>query len=155
MKNFQVVNIIKVALGSTLLELHINIRNQGEKKALVLSINDDGESISVVEKIGWTNLADLHNETYSYTTINDKSNTNDELSKLLNSTIIDLQYGIGNELGTKLTVVYYVQIQTNICKFLFFNNGDDGQYTFDKIEDFLANDIYGFKWTHAVPKFTP
>ena len=45
---------------------------------------------------------------------------------------------------TKVPVLYYFRMNTVDYEFMFFNNGDEGYFCFDDIEDILQNDSYGY-----------
>ena len=147
MKGFKIVDIIKVVLDNILIELHFNVENLRERLSFKLSISDDGETIIFVQKRGWVRVNEIRYEAYSTISVDRK---NDELAKLIDNEIKEIQYGIGETLDTHKAVVYYVKIATDKTEFLFFNNGDEGAYSFDKIDEILANDIYGYQWTQEL-----
>ena len=148
MKGFKIINILKVVFDNNLLELYFNIENSNKKLSFKINISDDGETILFVKNERWTELNDINYEIYSVVKIDrDK----DELAKLLGNEIINIQYGVGKTLDTSKNVIYYIKISTNENEFLYFNNGDEGAYSFDKIEEILANDIYGFEWSEKLP----
>ena len=64
------------------------------------------------------------------------------LSKLIGDKITNIELGIGETLYTEEQVIYYIMLQTNDSKCLFFNNGDECAYSLDKINEILANDIW-------------
>ena len=74
------------------------------------------------------------------------------LSKLIGDKITNIELGIGETLYTEEQVIYYIMLQTNDSKCLFFNNGDECAYSLDKINEILANDIYGYKW-EEIPSY--
>ncbi len=148
MKGFKIIDIIKVVFGNILLELHFNIERFEEKFSFALSVSDNGEAILFSQKMEWTLPNDIKYETYKVIPVDKK---NDELTKLINNEIKDIQFGIGKTLDTFKSVIYYAKIITDKNNFLFFNNGDEGSYSFDKIDEILANDIYGYEWTEKLP----
>jgi hypothetical protein len=91
-------------------------------------------------------INDINYEAYSVFKVN-----KDELSNLLGNEISDIQFGVGKTPDTKKEVIYYIRIDTNENEFLFFNNGDNGAYSFDKTEAILENDIYGYEWFPKPP----
>jgi hypothetical protein len=145
-KGAKIIDIIKVALENILLELYFNIENLNEKLSFKLSISDDGETILFSFKNNWIAINDINYEAYTVVKVN-----KDELSNLLGNEISDIQFGVGKTLDTNKEVIYYIRINTNENEFLFFNNGDNGAYSFDKIEAILENDIYGYEWFSKPP----
>lgn len=146
-KGAKINDIIKVVLQNILLELHFNIEYLNEKLSFKLSISDDGETISFKLSEKWIALNDFNYEIYSAV----KVNSDDELLNLLFNEIVNIKFGVGNTLDTQREVLYYVKVITDKNSFLFFNNGDEGAYSFDKIEAILENDIYGFEWLSRPP----
>jgi hypothetical protein len=139
----KIINIIKVMLENILLELYFNIEYANEKFSLKMSISDDGESILFSKSEKGIHPNAINYQAYEITEVN---NSKDELSKLIGTQIMSIQLGIGKTLNTNEEVVYYARITTNENEFLFFNNGDEGAYSFDKIDAILQNDIYGYQW---------
>lgn len=143
-----IVDIIKVVLENILLELYFNVEYLNERLSFKLSISDDGETIFFSENGKWITLNDISYEAYSVVKV---STDKDELSKLLGNEILNIQFGVGKTLDTNKEVIYYIKINTNKNGFLFFNNGDEGAYSLDKIEAILENDIYGYEWSLKPP----
>lgn len=139
----KIIDIIFVELDSILLELHFNVEHFNERFSFKLNIGDDGETILFSENEKWTTLNDINYEAYSVMRVGGGM---DDLSKLLGSEILSVKFGIGKTLDTDKEVIYYIKLNTTKNEFLFFNNGDEGAYSFDKIETILDNDIYGFRW---------
>lgn len=152
MKGYKIIKIIKVFLEDIILELHFNVKNANKAYSFTLSISDDGETILYDKKESWVALNDINYEDYSVVEINRDSH---ELSKLLENEITNVQYGIGKTLDAKKEVIYYIKINTDKNEFLFFNNGDEGCYSFDDVEEILANDIYGYKWKNNLLTSNP
>lgn len=148
MQGFKIVGIIKVLLENILLELYFNIQSANEKISLKLCISNDGETILFYKNEKWIEKSDINYESYSVIQVNSDS---DELYKLIGSEIESILYGVGKTLDTNKNVIYYIKIKTNNNNFLFFNNGDNGDFTFDEIENILENDIYGYEWTERLP----
>lgn len=148
LKQAKIVDLITVTLDDILLELYFNIEQYNERFSFKLSISDDGETILFGENKKWVELSDINYEAYSIAKVD---NYIDELSKLLYKEISFIQFGIGKKLDTKKDVIYYILINTNKNRFLFFNNGDEGAYSFDNIESILENDIYGYEWVSKPP----
>jgi hypothetical protein len=143
-----IVDIIKVVLDNILLELHFNVEHLTDKFSFKLNISDDGETILFSKNEKWTISNDLGYEAFSVIKVHiDK----DELSKLLGTEILNIQFGIGKPLDIDKEVIYYIKIDTNKNEFLFFNNGDEGAYSFDKVKLILDNDIYGYEWSFIPP----
>lgn len=147
-KGAKIIDIIKVVLENILLELYFNIEYLNEKLSFRLSISDDGETILFSKNEEWIKLSDIRYEAYSALKV---SFDKDEVSKLLGAEILNIQFGVGKTIDTSKEVIYYIKINTNKNEFLFFNNGDEGAYSFDKIGAILENDIYGYEWTLALP----
>ena len=147
-KDAKIIDIIKVVLENILLELYFNIEYLNEKLSFKLSISDDGETILFSLNEKWIALEDINYEAYSAVKVNKGK---DELSNLLGNEILNIQFGIGKTLDTHKEVIYYIKINTNKNEFLFFNNGDEGAYSFDKIGAILDNDIYGYEWSFYPP----
>lgn len=147
-KGAKIIDLIKVVLGNILLELHFNVEYFNERLSFKLSISDDGETILFSENEKWIVLNDISYEAYLAVKVNSEK---DELSKLLGNEILNIQFGVGKTLDTSKEVIYYIKINTNKNNFLFFNNGDEGAYSFDKIDAILENDIYGYEWSFKPP----
>jgi hypothetical protein len=152
MKGFKIIDIIKVVLGDILIELHFKIQNVKEKISFSICISDDGESILFSQKNDWIKLNDLKYETFSTISI-DKTSSSDEFVQLINNEINNVQYGIGKTLDTNARVIYYLKITTDKNEFLFFNNGDQGAYSFERIDEILKHDIYNYEWVEELPYF--
>lgn len=148
MQEGKIIDVIKVVLGNILLELYFNIECENKKFSFKMSISDDGETVLFSRNSRWIALNDINYDAYSVIQVN---NDNDELAKLLENKILNVQFGVGKTLETDKNAIYYVKINTNKNEFLFFNNGDEGAYSFDKIKDILTNDTYGFKWSENLP----
>lgn len=144
---FEVYEIIKITYENILLELHFNIISASKKLSFSLGISDDGETIIYNNKTRWITLSDLDYEVYSVSVIN-QDELHCDLTRILNKKIKDIKYGIGKLFNSNDIALYYFMISTDEEKFLFFNNGDQGAYSFDKIEEILANDIYDYQWTN-------
>jgi len=144
MKGYKIVSIIKVSLGDTLLELYFNIEKSNQKFYFQLSILDDGETISFLKNTGCIDSEDIKYEAFDIKYV---SGEDDELEKLFGNEIFNIHFGIGKTLFEYQNVIYYFKMTTNKNNFLFFNNGDEGAFSFDQIEEILANDIYGFEWS--------
>ncbi len=54
-------------------------------------------------------------------------------------------------MNTDEHVIYYFRMRTEENDFLFFNNGDEGAFSFENIEEILAHDIYGYQWVDKLP----
>lgn len=147
MLRFRIRQIIKVVFENDLLELHFNITNVRQKLFLSLCISDDGETITFDKGQGWIKSDDIIYEIYSPITV-DKY---DILFRLIGNKIRDVKYGIGKILNTDEHVIYYFRMRTEENDFLFFNNGDEGAFSFENIEEILAHDIYGYQWVDKLP----
>ena len=147
-KGAKIIDIISVVLESILLELYFNIEYLNKKLSFRLSISDDGETILFNKNERWIRLNDIRYEAYSVLKV---STDKDELSKLLGTEILNIQFGVGKALDTGKKVIYYIKINTSKNEFLFFNNGDEGAYSYDKVGAILENDIYGYEWTCEPP----
>jgi hypothetical protein len=146
-KGSTISEIFKLHLSTTLLELHFNLLAP-KKVSISLSIGDDGETIKFSCRARWINLKEIEYELYS-TVVIDKDV--DEVGRLIGNEIIDIKFGVGKTLDTGSRVLYYVKILTDQNNFLFFNNGDQAAYSFDQINEILANDIYGYEWSSDYP----
>ncbi len=146
-KYAKIIDITKVVLDNILLELYFNIERLNKRLSFKLNISDDGETILFSENEKWVALNDVNYEAYSTVKVD---NDKDELSKLLGAEILNIQFGVGKTLDTSKEVIYYIKINSTKNEFLFFNNGDEGAYSFDKIGVILENDIYGYEW-HSKP----
>jgi hypothetical protein len=147
---FIIKEIIEISLDNILIKLYFNIKTAEDKLLLEISISDDGETIIVNQKPSWAIEREIIYDSFSVKNI---INIDDELKKLIDTNIVDIQYGIGNTLETNRCVIYYLKIVTDKNKFLFFNNGDQGAYSFDKIDDILLDDIYNIKWSTNHPDY--
>lgn len=144
----RIAELYGVFLEDILLEMILNIDNGNNKSSYRLGISDDGETILCDKRSKWFEAGEMEYEAYS--TI--KINTNDSnLGRLLDNEVLNIRFGIGKTPDTGLSVIYYIKIDTNCNTFLFFNNGDEGAYSFDEIEKILAHDIYGFEWSDKLP----
>jgi hypothetical protein len=142
--NGHIIDILKVMLGNILIELYINIEYMDQKCFLHLSITEDAETISAIINYNkWITINEINYTDYQVINID----SNDALFNLIYNKIVKIQFGIGETLINQEKVVYYLKIKTNKLDFLFFNNGDYGAYSFDNIDNILANDIYGFSWS--------
>ncbi len=139
----QICEIIIVKLDDILLELLFNLEHLNGKLSFKLSISDDGESIVFYVQEKWDTLADFSYESYQVHMVKDNG---DDLSRLLGLRILSVKFGVGTLLDSESKLLYYAKIVADKSSFLFFNNGDAGAYSFDKIEEILENDIYGYKW---------
>lgn len=145
---FIIKEIIEISLGDILIKLCLNIKTKKSKLLFEIAINDDAETIEVNQKNNWQIEKELLCDDFSVKRI---AKTNNELGRLIDDNILGIQYGIGKTLYTNTSVIYYLIIITDRNKFLFFNNGDEGAYSFDRIDDILSNDIYNIKWTNVNP----
>lgn len=149
MQEYKIVEIIEIRLNSILLELHfhiVNTKNPSEECSIKLSISDDGETIffSLTKKSIYEDS--VNNEIYTKIVISENS-ADKQLFKLVGQKIEKASLGIGNTLDTNEEVIYYFKLNGEKNQFLFFNNGDDGMYSFDEgINKILFNDIYGYQW---------
>lgn len=157
MKTFKIIEIIQVLLEGEetptqhfkeeILELHFNLQNAEGQSSLCLSISDDGETILVDQNHLWKPATTIQNWPW----LTEKVPPTHELAGLCGDTIEKIQYGIGKTLDTHHEVIYYFKISTDQREFLFFNNGDQGGFSFDRIEEILQEDIYGFEWRDGPP----
>lgn len=145
----KIEDIIIVALDKILLELFFNIEYQNARSSFHLGINDDGETVFFNYSNTWVTLNSINYNAYTLTRV--VETTNDELANLLRNKISNIQFGIGQNLDDGSDVIYYIKIDTDKNVFLFFNNGDQGKYSFNQIEKILANDIYTFQWRKNLP----
>ena len=136
-------SIIEVTLENILLELHFNLNSNDGEKSFSLCITDDGESITYTDKKGRIKPSDFNYEIFFINHIPPNHN----LAKLLDNKILDVKFGVGYEFNTNKKILYYFKLTTDKNDFLFFNNGDEGAYSFDKMEAILFHDIYGFEWS--------
>ena len=97
----------------------------------------------------WKDKNNIKYEAYTIQRIG----SNSSLSKLIGDKITNIEFGIGKTLYTEEQVIYYIMLQTNDSKCLFFNNGDECAYSLDKISEILADDIYNYKWKDTPPYF--
>ncbi|MCL9806900.1 hypothetical protein NAT51_15295 [Flavobacterium amniphilum] len=144
----KIISIIKIALENILLELYFNVECLNEKFSFKLGIGDDGETVLFSLNTRLIALEEIVYEAYLTTEI---EKDKDELSCLLGNEILNIQFGVGETLDTHKKVIYYIKIDTGENEFLFFNNGNDGAYSFDKIEAILEDDIYGYEWLSKPP----
>lgn len=152
MEKLEIVEILKVvlALEYILCELHFNLRSLEANTSFSLIISNDGDTILFEKREGWITPNDLHYEDpYQVTSITG-SMEDEELAKLVGNKIENMKFGIGETFDTKQPVLYYFLMTTDKHRFLFFNNGDDGGYSFDKIDDILAGDIFGYRWSDVL-----
>ena len=134
----KILSIVKVVFEDILLELHFNIEHFSEEISFEISISNDGETVMFAKKKRWVKLNQINYEIYSATEVN---RDDSELAKLLENKILSIRFGIGKT----------IKINTDKNDFLFFNNGDRGAYSFEKIETILENDIYGYAWFDEPP----
>ncbi len=155
MKDYLIREIIQVHLEGILLELYLNVDRHNQKSCLKLSISDDGETISFTSYSKWFFPTDINDEIYTVEKLYEKSMDGTykaqdgvELKRLLSNSISTIFYGVetGNE-----SIIYYIKILTDRNQFMFFNNGDQGWYSFDSIDEILEYNIYDFQWTKNPP----
>lgn len=142
----RIVQIIKVMLDEILLELYLNIKKDKNLYYLKFSICNDGEKISFNLHDGWYKSELYGEKSFSAIVI-----SNEKLSVLLENEILDVKYGIGEELFNKKKALYYVKVKTDKNEFLLFNNGDQGWCSLNCSDEILANDIYDFQWFDTAP----
>ncbi len=147
-KGSRIINIIRVSLDKTLLGLYFNIKKFNEELSIKLNIGDDGETIVFGTMQNWVSLKNFKFKSYSTVIV---QNDDAELSKLIDTEILNVQFGVGKLLKTNQKVIYYFKMTTSKNEFLFFNNGDQGLYSFDRINIILDNDIYGYEWQSKPP----
>ncbi|MGM9508119.1 hypothetical protein ACS5NO_10335 [Larkinella sp. GY13] len=147
MIGFRIIEIFKVSLGNTLMALYFNLEKNNQKFHFDIEISDDGETILYNQRNEWINSKYIEHNLYSMKSIKENR---DKLSALLNTEIKHIFLGVGNTLKTK-KVIYYFKIITTINEFLFFNNGDEGAYSFDNINEILSKDIYEYEWIDKTP----
>jgi len=144
MQNFEIIEIIKIEIDDILLELHFNLINEEKKHSFKIGISEDAETIVLDQSVEWENFSKRNYDAFkvSYAVA---ANDNNDLSRLIHQTIKEINLGMGKTLNNE-SVMYYFKLTTDKSDFLFFNNGDEGAYTFDKIDDILVNDTYGYNW---------
>ena len=108
-----------------------------------------GETLLFSIENYWKDKNNIKYEAYTIQRIG----SNSSLSKLIGDKITNIEFGIGKTLYTEEQVIYYIMLQTNDSKCLFFNNGDECVYSLDKISEILADDIYNYKWEDTPPYF--
>lgn len=140
-------SIIKVVFEDDLLELYFNVERNKNEESFKLSIADGGETILFEQEKTFKSLKDITYEIYTSGYISKE----EELGRLIGNSIKLARFGIGQTLDANDEVLYYFMIATNKNEFLFFNNGDKGAYTFDKLDLILDNDIYGYEWSKFPP----
>ncbi|MCK6543622.1 hypothetical protein L6Q79_13175 [bacterium] len=144
-KQAKIREIIKVVLQDILLELHFNVSYLDEKLTFKLSIGDDGEIVAFNIEEKWLFLNDIKYDSFLVSYVTDRDA---DLFRLLQDNILNIKFGLEKTLDTNSCVIYYVKINTDRNEFLFFNNGDEGAYSFNSnIKDILNNDIYGYEWS--------
>ena len=143
-KNYKICNIIEVTLEGILLELHLNLKHLDSEKSISILASDVGETLLFSIGNYWK---DKNNIKYTIQRIGGNSS----LLKLIGNKITNIEFGIGKTLYAEEQVIYYIMLQTNDSKCLFFNNGDECAYSLDKINKILANDIYGYKSEEIPP----
>lgn len=139
----KIIEIIKIELNDVLLEIRFKVQIDKEFGFFSCGINHDGESIFFLEG------EKVNEQTYTdsiYTKTLISIDSDDKLTTFLNSTIKKVSFGVGNSLEIIERKLYYLKISTDRNEFIFFNNGDNGYYSFDNIERILLNDIYGYEW---------
>ena len=146
-KNYKICSIIEVTLEGILLELHLNLKHLDSKKSISISASEEGETLLFSIGNYWKDKNNIKYKAYTIQRIG----SNSSLSKLIGDKITNIEFGIGKTLYTEEQVIYYIMLQTNDSKCLFFNNGDECAYSLDKINKILANDIYGYKWEEIPP----
>lgn len=151
MNKQKIMEIIKVTLEDMLLELHFNLLRLEYKTSLTIKISQDAETIIITQNKDWVNLDDIRYEIFSICLISEVNNTHDELVKLIGNIVEEIKYGVDKTPYMGLNVIYYFMIITNKNQFLFFNNGDEGAYSFDNIDKILEADIYGYEWVEKPP----
>ncbi|UZD37501.1 hypothetical protein OL230_05715 [Capnocytophaga ochracea] len=147
-KDYKICNIIEVTLGGILLELHLNLKHLDSEKSISILASDVGETLLFSIGNYWKDKNNIKYEAYTIQRIG----SNSSLSKLIGDKITNIEFGIGKTLYTEEQVIYYIMLQTNDSKCLFFNNGDECAYSLDKINKILADDIYGYKW-EEIPSY--
>jgi hypothetical protein len=148
-KNYKICNVIEVTLEGILLELHLNFKHLDSKKSISISASEEGETLLFSIANYWKDKNNIKYEAYTIQRIG----SNSSLSKLIGDKITNIEFGIGKTLYTEEQVIYYIMLQTNDSKCLFFNNGDECAYSLDKISEILADDIYNYKWKDTPPYF--
>ena len=148
-KNYKICNVIEVTLEGILLELHLNFKHLDSKKSISISASEEGETLLFSIGNYWKDKNNIKYEAYTIQRID----SNSSLSKLIGDKITNIEFGIGKTLYTEEQVIYYIMLQTNDSKCLFFNNGDECAYSLDKISEILADDIYNYKWKDTPPYF--
>ena len=146
-KNYKICNVIEVTLEGILLELHLNLKYLDSKKSISISASEEGEILLFSIANYWKDKNNIKYEAYTIQRIDSDSS----LSKLIGDKITNIEFGIGKTLYTEEQVIYYIMLQTNDSKCLFFNNGDECAYSLDKISEILADDIYNYKWKDTPP----
>ena len=143
-KDYKICNIVEVTLEGILLELHLNLKHLDSEKSISILASDVGETLLFSIGNYWK---DKNNIKYTIQRIGGNSS----LLKLIGNKITNIEFGIGKTLYAEEQVIYYIMLQTNDSKCLFFNNGDECAYSLDKINKILANDIYGYKSEEIPP----
>ena len=143
--------------ASNPLRLYFNLENiNGNKSAFAIGITDDGESIFFKHYSGPLSKKDIANEIdYGDVIAVERSN---DIYRLVGQVIVEVSFGNGiaevmndNQAFIKRPVLYYFKLSFTKGTFLFFNDGDEGYYSFDKIEEILAKDIYTYSWEPCPP----
>lgn len=112
-----------------------------------LSINNDGESFSIKVLKQENFISNIGKpDTYEFVRIN--SNSDHELVRILGEVLTRVDIGFEESKMGDMESVYYALFHFGSAKCLFFNNGDDGYFTLDKIKDILSNDIYKPIWLY-------
>ena len=146
-KDYKICNIVEVTLEGILLELHLNIKHLDNEKSISISASDVGETLLFSIGNYWKDKNNIKYETYTIQRIGGNSS----LLKLIGNKITNIEFGIGKTLYAEEQVIYYIMLQRNDSKCLFFNNGDECAYSLDKISEILADDIYNYKWKDTPP----
>ena len=146
-KDYKICNIVEVTLEGILLELHLNLKHLDSEKSISILASDVGETLLFSIGNYWKDKNNIKYETYTIQRIGGNSS----LLKLIGNKITNIEFGIGKTLYAEEQVIYYIMLQTNDSKCLFFNNGDECAYSLDKINKILADDIYRYKWEEIPP----
>jgi hypothetical protein len=151
MKGYIISKIATISLGEILLELQFELTCSPSIRSITLSIAEDGESIVYQNEEHPFLNEHLKGGLYNYTTIESGNKEHPKFLALLGEKFHHIKFGYANHLLDHSIQLHYFQAKIGQDDFLFFNNGDEGCYSFDNIEEILAHDIYGCSWAEFDP----
>ena len=147
--NCKIDHVLELSILGIPVELQINYFDNTNKASLVLSINDDGETVDFNRCDYWINASEFQDAQKTIRIINEPG---EKLSAILHKNIERIQFGISNLTEeNSLAICYYILISGDEYDFLFFNNGDFADYAFENVKNILGDDVYDWHWSATYP----